>query len=160
MNGFDDIIRSIRSTEQNIKVDAENIQMEAKALQEYRELLDRASAMLEEAKEYASANNIEKILASRSQGPEPDPFAHKQGGKPNVQVLQEILELHGKPMYIDNLLYWAQKQGITFKGDNDPRLQLRNSLNGAKTRFWNVGNNTWWLVGQPIADEETRANVQ
>ena len=63
-------------------------------------------------------------------------------------------------MYIDNILEWAKHHGVQFSGDSDERTQLRNSLQEAKTRFWNTGGNTWWLVGHPMPDQEASANVQ
>ena len=73
----------------------------------------------------------------------------KRPGKSNVQVIEEIISLQGRPMHITDILDSAERMGIEFKGNGDPKTQLRNALNGAKGRFHNLGNNTWWLIGRP-----------
>ena len=77
----------------------------------------------------------------------------KRPGKPNVQIYEEILSLHGKPMHMTDILESALKMGVTFKQGGEPRSQLRNALNGAKKRFKNIGNNTWWIADRPIPDQ-------
>ena len=80
----------------------------------------------------------------------------KRSGKPNTQVFEEILSLNKEPMHITDILASALNMGIEFQGNTDPKTQLRNSLNGAKKRFYNIGNNTWWIVGRPIPGEQAQ----
>ncbi len=68
---------------------------------------------------------------------------------PSAEVFQEILGLHSRPMYIDNILEWPKHRAVQFSGDSDERTQLRNFLQEAKTRFWNTGRNTWWRSAIP-----------
>ena len=77
----------------------------------------------------------------------------KRPGKTNVQVYEEIISLHGRPMHLTDILESAARMGVVFKTNGDPKSQLRNALNGAKKRFKNMGNNTWWIKGKAIPGE-------
>ena len=62
-------------------------------------------------------------------------------------------------MHITDILNSAMRMGVEFQNAGEPRTQLRNALNGAKTRFTNIGGNTWWISGRPIPGEEASAEV-
>ena len=80
----------------------------------------------------------------------------KRPGKTNVQVYEEIMSLHGRPMHLTDILESAARMGVSFKTTGDTKAQLRNALNGAKKRFENMGNNTWWIRGKSVPGEENR----
>ena len=58
----------------------------------------------------------------------------------------------GQPMHVTDILDAARTAGVRQKGTAPPIKRLRNVLNGAKTRFYNVGNNHWWVVTHRDAD--------
>ena len=102
--------------------------------------------------------NMEKLVSDKKvnepidSGDNPRVHAHK--GKTNAKLYEEILTIHGRPMHITDLLDSALKLGLEQKGNSEPLIQLRNSLNGARKRFYNVGESTWWIVGKPIPGDE------
>ena len=73
-----------------------------------------------------------------------------------VHIYTAILKSHGKPMHVSEILAAAQNRGVVLKGTNPARVQLRNALFSSKNRFYNVGDNTWWLVGEPLPEDSPR----
>lgn len=110
----------------------------AQTTEEYLDLLVRMEPLLKNGADQPLNNNDPNHETGR-----------KRTGKSNVQVIEEIISLQGRPMHITDILDSAERMGVEFKGGNDPKFQLRNALNGAKKRFCNLGNNTWWLIGRP-----------
>ena len=113
------------------------------------------TVIAEEAEEYLTLlSKMEAMVKNGADQPlnENDPnhqAGRKRAGKSNVQVIEEIISLQARPMHITDILDFAERMGVEFKGGNDAKMQLRNALNGAKKRFYNLGNNTWWLMGRP-----------
>ena len=150
------IITDMKEIEADIQANREQAEIrisDAEKLQHYYDLLDQAQRYFDE-------QDLEAVIRRTRETIHESPYATKHKGKPNVQVLQEILELHGKPMYITDLLQWAQRQGVKYTGKSDLKNQIRNSLNGARSRFVNIGNNTWWLADRPVPDAEEEKNLQ
>ena len=76
---------------------------------------------------------------------------------PKVAIYTAILKSHGKPMHVSEILAAAQSRGVVPRGTtNPPQVQLRNALFSSKNRFYNVGDNTWWLVGEPLPEDSPR----
>ena len=75
-----------------------------------------------------------------------------------VDIYTAILKSHGKPMHVSEILAAAQNRGVVLKGTNPARVQLRNALFSSKNRFYNVGDNTWWLVGEPLPEDSPRGH--
>ena len=74
-----------------------------------------------------------------------------------VDIYTAILKSHGKPMHVSEILAAAQHRGVVPSGTTNPaRVQLRNALFSSKNRFYNVGDNTWWLVGEPLPEDSPR----
>ena len=150
------IIADMKEIESDIlanREQAEALTADAEKLQRYHDLLD-------EAQRYFDDHDLATVIRRTPSPAQDSPYGKKHKGKPNVQVLEEILELHGQPMYITDLLHWAHVQGVRFKGDSDPKMQIRNSLNGAKSRFVNLGNNNWWLADRPVPEAEEKRSLQ
>ena len=78
-------------------------------------------------------------------------------GKPNTQLFEEILLEHGRPMHISSLLDAALARGLRFKGKRAPIVQMRSALTTCK-RIYNVGGNTWWVIGQPEPEKPPVTN--
>ena len=71
-----------------------------------------------------------------------------------VDIYTAILKSHGKPMHVSEILVAAQNRGVVPQGTTNPaQVQLRNALFSSKNRFYNVGDNTWWLVGEPLPED-------
>lgn len=156
MSNIMSMIASIKEIEADIEANRE----QAETRISDAEKLQRLHDLLDEAQRYFDEHDLATIIRRTREPMQEGPYATKHKGKPNVQVLEEILKLHGKPMYITDLLHWAQVQGVRFKGDSDPKSQIRNSLNGAKARFVNLGNNTWWLADRPVPDAEEEKGIE
>ncbi len=73
-----------------------------------------------------------------------------------VDIYTAILKSHGKPMHVSEILAAAQNRGVVLEGTNPARVQLRNALFSSKNRFYNVGDNTWWLVGELLPEDSPR----
>lgn len=73
----------------------------------------------------------------------------KVSKKPNVEIYTEIIRAHGKPMHVKQIAAALKDYGNVLKGKNEPEIQVRNALNASK-RFENVGDNTWWVVSDPL----------
>ena len=71
-------------------------------------------------------------------------------GKPNSLIYEEVIREYGKPMYITDVVDAALLKGAVLHGKNAPKNQVRNALSTSK-RFENVGDNTWWIIGEPLA---------
>ena len=69
--------------------------------------------------------------------------------KPNVQIYEEVIEDHGRPMHLVNIVDAAQNRGLRLRGTQDAPTQVRNALAGSK-RFVNTGANVWWIEGRPL----------
>ena len=140
---------------QKMKALEDNLQKTIEKSQEY-------TARAEDIRNYLEHLKQEKSFIDKGLDQPLDkidsPFesARKRPGKTNVQVYEEILTLYGRPMHATDILDSAIKLGVEFKNDGEPRTQLRNALNGAKKRFTNIGNNTWWIAGHPVPGEEDR----
>ena len=71
-----------------------------------------------------------------------------------VEIYTAILKSHGQPMHVSEILAAAQNRGVVPEGTTNPtRVQLRNALVSSKNRFYNVGDNTWWMVGEPLPED-------
>ena len=153
MANADHIINDMKETQADLTTGKETIDTYASdnnKLQHYFSLLEVAQEHYAKAQAYYNEADIAGIRNRRTPGRTPTNTKHN--GKPNVQVYQQILELHGRPMYITDILHWARSLGVEFHGAADPKTQLRSALNGAKGRFTNVGNNTWWLADTPVPE--------
>lgn len=133
----------------------EDIKRAKKKLEATHQKIDEFTAIAQSTEDYLNLLvQLEPMVKNNADEPlnENDPNyqnGRKRAGKSNVQVIEEIISLQGRPMHITDILNFAEKMGVEFKGNNDPKIQLRNALNGAKKRFYNLGNNTWWLMGRP-----------
>ena len=140
---------------QKIKQTEEKVETFDKKKEEYATLSEDSKAYLELLRQ------MEPLYKKGAQEPLENinyslQAIRKRPGKPNVQIYEEIMSLHGKPMHMTDILDSALRMGVTFKQGGEPRNQLRNALNGAKKRFKNIGNNTWWIADRPIPDQENR----
>ena len=139
----------------------EDIKRAETKLEAARRKISEFTIIAQETEEYLNLLiQLEPMVKNNADGPldENDPNhqnSRKKTGKSNVQVIEEIISLQGRPMHITDILDSVERMGVEFKGKNDHKTQLRNSLNGAKTRFYNLGNNTWWLRGRPEPGMET-----
>ncbi len=79
---------------------------------------------------------------------EPVKFGRRHG-KPDVQIIAEILEAHGK-LHVSDIVKLGRERGIPFVGKRSPEQIARNKLN-ASDRFALIGANVWCLAEQ--ADE-------
>ena len=79
---------------------------------------------------------------------EPVKFGRRHG-KPDVQIMAEILEIYGK-LHVSDIVRLGRERGIPFVGKRSPEQVARNKLN-ASDRFALVGANVWCLADQ--ADE-------
>ena len=75
-----------------------------------------------------------------------------------VDIYTAILKSHGKPMHVSEILAAAHNRGAVLEGTNPARVQLRNALVSSKNRFYNVGDNTWWLVGEPLPEDSPQGH--
>lgn len=66
--------------------------------------------------------------------------------KPDVQIIEEILESNG-PMHIYDIVQLGRERGVNFNGKKKPTQIARDKLNGSK-RFMLFGNNIWGLPNQ------------
>ena len=78
--------------------------------------------------------------------PEPIKLGARTSGKPDVQVIEEILEMHG-PLHIADVVRLGRERGIPFIGKRKPEQVARGKL-GASKRFELLGNNVWALPHQ------------
>lgn len=76
--------------------------------------------------------------------------------KTNVQIFEDILIKHGRPMHAVDIAAEAIRQGVVFQGKGKRERQTRNSLVTSK-RFQNQGGNVWWVVSKPLNVEEPSA---
>ncbi len=146
MENTSNIIKGMKEIEAEVHISREEMNTNIAD----NEKLQHFHSLLETAEKYYQEANIGGIMNQRNANR--SLATNKYNDKPNVQIFQEILELHDRPMHISDILYWAQRWRVEFHGTADPKTQLRNSLNGAKTRFINVGNNTWCLADKPIPE--------
>ena len=70
----------------------------------------------------------------------------RRRGKPDVQIISEILEEHGK-LHVSDIVRIGRERGIPFVGKRSPEQVARNKLN-ASDRFALVGANVWCLAEQ------------
>lgn len=76
---------------------------------------------------------------------EPVKFGRRHG-KPDVQIMAEILEIYGK-LHVSDIVRLGRERGIPFVGKRSPEQVARNKLN-ASDRFALVGANVWCLADQ------------
>ena len=147
----------------------QDLHQKIKAMEQKSEAIDKKTedyiALGQETKTYIDL--LKQVEAMVKKGIE-DPLEQtgstihnikKQPGKTNVQVYEEILYLHGRPMHLTDILESALRMGVQFKNNGNPRSQLRNALNGAKKRFENTGNNNWWIRGRPMPEEQNHEDA-
>lgn len=150
MNPPRDIIDRMKEIETEIQdslTHAETSRTDAEKLQEYHSLLDQAQEFYN--------SQIAEIIA-RKRANTNTPYGGSTNGKSRVLIIEEILELHDKPMYINDILHWCERRGVQFNGPkNSPRDQLRSTLAGSK-KFQLIGQNFWWLADVPIPSQEKR----
>ena len=70
--------------------------------------------------------------------------------KPNSRIYEEVIIDNGKPMHLTDILDASLKRGLQLRGKQREDIQVRNALAGSK-RFMNMGNNVWWVRGEPIS---------
>ena len=137
-----------------LEIEAE-LEEAKKESQKYSDLVKLLEQLLENGKQIAEFKSAypETEAPVGHQFPDHTPI-RKREGKTNNEVYEEIILAFGKPMHVTDILDAARAAGVRQKGTAAPLNQLRNVLNGAKTRFYNVGNNHWWIVGRPLPEEE------
>lgn len=135
---LEDKLRNARERESKYKEIAEDTEQYIDVLRQAEEMVKKgANAPLDDSDTQATVR--------------------KRQGKSNAHLYEEILSIHGRPMHITDLLDAAQKLGVQFKREGEPKTQLRNALNGSKKRFCNVGSNMWWIQGKPIPGQDVQS---
>ena len=71
-------------------------------------------------------------------------------------MYESIIKEHGRPLHLQEITQEALARGVEFKGSagKEPAAKVRDSLFGAAKRFVNLGDNTWWLVGRDLPEEQ------
>ena len=137
---------------EELEIELEEAKKEAKKYGDFVELLQHQLETTRRNAEFKSAHPETEVVTGH-QAPDGSPI-RKRKGKTNNSIYQEIILSHGKPMHVTDILDAASTAGVRQKGTAPPIKRLRNVLNGAKKRFYNVGNNHWWVVGKPLPEKE------
>ena len=137
---------------EELEIELEEAKKEAKKYTDFVELLQQQLDTTKQNVQFKSAYPETEVVIGH-QAPDGIPI-RKRNGKTNNQIYEEIILAHGKPMHVTDILDAARVAGVRQKGSAPLLKRLRNVLNGAKTRFYNVGNNHWWVVGRPLSEEE------
>ena len=67
-------------------------------------------------------------------------------GKPNTELIEELILAHGKPLHLTDILAIGIENGLRLNGKRPGQIQLRGTLSNCK-RLYNTGGNKWWVVG-------------
>ena len=70
-------------------------------------------------------------------------------GKPNTELIEELILAHGKPLHLTDLLVIGIEHGLQLNGQRPPQIQLRSTLSNCK-RLYNIGGNKWWVTGAAL----------
>lgn len=127
----------------------DDLDSEQKSLDFHRATLTATKAKLEEKRELLvrllSLQGAERDAELMTVIPERKPFKFgRRHGKPDVQIISEILEEHGK-LHVSDIVRIGRERGIPFVGKRSPEQVARNKLNGSD-RFALIGANVWCLA--------------
>lgn len=136
----------------------QQLEEECKAARQMAEWYTARANMLDELLHWADRA---EVISTTNPLPYPGDTGQDRAGtvdvrrkrKTNAQMYEEVLLEHGKPMHLVDLLDKALARGLQQQGTGTPEDQLRNALNSARKRFYNVGNNVWWVVGRPEPED-------
>lgn len=109
------------------------------SLQDQDKALEKFESVQTRLRESDAAQALMRLLTETGTDQE---SVLETNGKPNVQVYEEIILEHGKPIHAADIVKEAVKRGVVFKGQTPKATQVRNSLVGSK-RFDNRGGNMW-----------------
>lgn len=137
---------------EELEIELEEAKKEAKKYTDFVELLQLQLETTKRNAEFKSAHPETEVVIGH-QAPDGSPI-RKRKGKTNNQIYEELILAFGQPMHVTDILDAARTAGVRQKGTAPPIKRLRNVLNGAKTRFYNVGNNHWWVVDKPLPEVE------
>jgi len=79
----------------------------------------------------------------------------KDGKKPDVQVIEEILRELG-PLHVTDLVPALRLRGVSLNAKKKPTIHVRDKMVGSK-RFHLFGNNVWGLPGQELTEKNGKA---
>ena len=159
MNNWVELDRTLEQVRDEAQVAAEL----HSALEDLQGLLDRHKDFCKKLEEaLARVNRAKARLRVFQDGSDMDGAitidARFSGQKSNVEIFEEVLRHHGKPMHVRDIVTAAQERGVVLRGKNRPTLQVRNALYSSK-RFINTGSNIWWLLGEPIPQPSVAQRV-
>ena len=67
-------------------------------------------------------------------------------GKPNTELIEELILEHGRPLHMTDILALGAERGLQLNGRRPKQIQLRGTLANCK-RLYNIGGNKWWVTG-------------
>lgn len=128
-----------------------DLDAEQKSLEFRRDSLATTKAELEKKREMLvgllGMQDAERKVELMPGIPDREPIKFgRRHGKPDVQIIAEILEERGK-LHVSDIVRLGRERGIPFVGKRRPEQIARNKLN-ASDRFALVGANVWCLAEQ------------
>ena len=124
----------------------EIIDSQREALSERRDAVIRKKELLAALLDLQGVEDATAMRFPNMPQPEPARLGVRKRGKPDVQIIEEILLEHG-PLHVSDIVRLGRDRGIPFIGKRTPEKVARGKLN-ASQRFELIGNNVWGLPHQ------------
>ena len=145
----------IRDIHDKIRATQEFIDKQKQMLENTESLLVAYSRQLEGLEgEKEAAKAITQIQAHMPSdwiwgGQKTTVSKNRINGKPNTELIEELILENGKPMHLTDILATGVERGLQLNGHRPKLIQLRGTLSNCK-RLYNVGGNKWWVIGVPL----------